>query len=373
MRNKGLFYLSILSIPFLCMSGERIKIFLNTIKEVITFSYSPGSMSSKSISIVDEHDDSQVETYTAKDYKGKFTYQPVKAYGPFTGDQDTFNFSVVFQYNGTKALHRCQFQLIYYNIAKNGTETVTKYSKPNLTNEHQKSFQYTYPISGLSKSKSIRIKYGLFSNELDDFADYVMFTFNIQGNYSVDPFFISGATYYNDKTRFYANGKFILEELEFPGFKKILTTDRYNRILINEYYLTYYSPEYFTYESAFLLYEDKKDIFKHVKVNDEGYKQIPLKLTEQGNRVYLDFEGNFGIDPNSLEMYIPNSGKTMTNYFYVPKNTGSLLNGETFKIRINGAGFSHFFIECSVQFYVDTFIIGDCVEGDYCVIGGVRE
>ena len=65
-------------------------------------------------------------------------------------------------------------------------------------------------------------------------------------------------------------------------------------------------------------------------------------------------------------------GYIASNYFYLPKNKISKLQGLNLNIHVNGIGVNHMSYTYEFIISFDSLLLGPCNESMYCVVGGVE-
>lgn len=163
------------------------------------------------------------------------------------------------------------------------------------------------------------------------------------------------------------------EEFDFQFFSKRLNVKDYYRLPLDDYYFTYDSLGSFIYNEAYISFEDPLNVFPLIDSFDQlNGKRIELELSMNIPDVYFYFKKSLYVEPNYLLM--SNSlkeGLIKTNHFYFPVYRLKELNGMQFRITINGLGHTRNSFSFTFSYYSDKYLVGNCSNATYCVVGGV--
>ncbi len=163
------------------------------------------------------------------------------------------------------------------------------------------------------------------------------------------------------------------ETFSFKETMDYFSTDQYYRLNLDGIYFTYTCESSFAYSESFLTMEDVNDVFTGL-INDEGDIKVPLAISYLNNNVYFTFRDTMYVSLSTLEMSLsPKEGYVQTEYFYLPRNKRNELDGYEFEIYTKNIGYNDTDVSIPLSFYSGRNMIGDCLDGEYCVIGGIRK
>lgn len=163
------------------------------------------------------------------------------------------------------------------------------------------------------------------------------------------------------------------EEFDFQFFSKRLSVRNYYRLPLDDYYFTYDSLGSFAYAEAYISFGDPLNVFPLIdSVNQFKEKRVELELSMNIPDVYFYFKKPLYVEPNYLLMSnLPKEGLVKTNFFYFPIYKLKELNGMQFKICINKLGHTKNSFSYTFSYYSDKYLVGNCNNADYCVVGGI--
>lgn len=181
--------------------------------------------------------------------------------------------------------------------------------------------------------------------------------------------------YVNDKIGFQIVENEIFyknEQYDFRGFLDELISDKYYRLELEQFYFVYESEKQFSYEKAFVTFEDPSNVFPLLE-EDDGQKAIPLKVyTLNDNKIQILFDKLY-VEENYLWMSSTyKDGLTISPYFYLPLNAQEKLFGLNLRLVITNAGEEQNDFYFDFEFYFGNNLFGDCQTSDFCLIGGVN-
>ena len=163
------------------------------------------------------------------------------------------------------------------------------------------------------------------------------------------------------------------ETFSFKETRDYFSTDQYYRLNLDDIYFTYQCDESFAYTESFLTTEDVNNVFSGLK-NENGDIEVPLSISYIDNKVSFAFKDIMYVSTSTLEMSLtPKEGFVQTKYFYLPRNKRNDLDGYEFEIYTKNIGYNDTDVSIPLVFYSGQNIVGDCLNGEYCVIGGIRK
>lgn len=169
------------------------------------------------------------------------------------------------------------------------------------------------------------------------------------------------------------SGTSVDETFSFKETADYFSTDQYYRLSLDNIYFTYQCEDSFAYTESFLTTEDVNNVFSGLK-NEFGDIEVPLAISYIDNKVYFTFRDTMYVSPSTLEMSLtPKDGYVQTKYFYLPRNKRNELDGYEFEIYTKNIGYNDTDVSIPLSFYSGRNVVGDCLDGDYCVIGGIRK
>ena len=167
-------------------------------------------------------------------------------------------------------------------------------------------------------------------------------------------------------------GKAYGETFDFVNTDDVFGNDEYYRFDISNLSIDYSSIKPFTYTEAYLFYYDFKDLFPYLQTFLTGkVVTINLNITEENGRLYFSFKNSYYVNPKTLEVSLTKyQGWILSKYCYLPLKRRNDMEGESFTLRIEGAGFNESTIRHELTYYSSINLFGNCSDSEYCIKGG---
>jgi len=191
--------------------------------------------------------------------------------------------------------------------------------------------------------------------------------------------YISGVTlkrniYTSKSLGFYGDGLNINEAYEtfdFTNFGDYLDIDYYYRLGIDKVSFDYPNSYDFTFEYAYLWFNDDQNLFPYYKHQNNGDIYIPITLYKQGNKIRFKYAKNFYINKRTLQISdVYRSGFVATRDFYLPVNGKNKFNNKQLCFELHNMGLDGLSTSIYLRYDVSQSLVGVCKDSDYCIIGG---
>lgn len=168
------------------------------------------------------------------------------------------------------------------------------------------------------------------------------------------------------------DNKRYVERYNFSELSNYFTNDRYYRLLIDDFSFTNIGSDTKDINSATLEFSDSDNLFPFLpSVNNKKY--IDLKIEYKQGIYHFSYSNKFYVNPETLQMsYEPRENFSLVEHFYLPRGKSEKFDGYIFTLNILNAGYTKTTLKYDISFNVGHSLIGDCINSDYCVIGGVR-
>ena len=169
------------------------------------------------------------------------------------------------------------------------------------------------------------------------------------------------------------NKPFYLQNEIFDFSNTILTFEEatYYYLDITKFKFTYNSLSCPTILKATLKMVDRSRLFPNLAPNRVVF--LPLKININKNKeVYFSFANQLFVNPNSLSMSNRNlPGYIATNKFYLPRKGSKLFDKYKIEFIIDEIGVNKSNFRCTLNYFYNKNLLGDCANSDFCVVGGV--
>lgn len=292
-------------------------------------------------------------------------------YGPYEGNETvTFEWSYTnvsnVSYNSVNdyIIFDCpSYSSIPYKSQRVGKHSLPAGSTQNL------SYTYKIPALRLNTESGIIIKVGVFY--VDSYLGMVQKKIKPIDSRNINPLDYRSSPYVIKDRSFYFKEGDIEERFLFDEYKDYVECDEYNRILFGGLSFQYSYPLSLTYASACIKFLDPENLFTFIRQDGDGYRYLNVNLIAKDGKVSIDIPSLY-YEPLSL---CPNDRGigNKTKYLYVPKGKSKKLKNYEFIIEAYGLGINKTSFSHSLETSISPFFLGDCLEGDYCIVGGVKE
>ena len=298
-------------------------------------------------------------------------------YGPFDID-NLKNVNATFTYE----FHTVASQNIIERIRLlNSSNSVVASSAKNTiayTRGFRNEVTFTIPLKNYLTNNGLTLKFEIInSSSREILKGYSAAIYPSSKSY------ISGVTlkrnvYQSRSVGFYADGEQLNEAIEtfdFTHFGDYLDVDYYYRLDINKNTFLY-PNDYnlnFTYNYAYLWFNDDDNLFPYYYHNSSGDITIPISLVRKGDVISFKYNKTFYLNRRTLQISDTyRSGFIATSDFYLPVNGRTKFNNKQLWFEINNMGLDGLSTSIPVRYDTSKSLVGVCKDGDYCVIGGKR-
>lgn len=292
-------------------------------------------------------------------------------YGPYVGGESvTFSWSYI-NISGITYSSVSDYIIIdcpSYSSVSLLSKRVAKHALVPGSTQHL-SYTYKIPASRLSTESGLIIKVGV----------------QYDGNYlvllekrikkvtpsNINPLNYRSSSYVIKDRSFYLNEMDVEESFLFDEYRDYVEVDEYNRLLFSKLTFKYSYPQKLKYDSCYIKFIDKENIFTSISKDGDGYRYIKANLVDDEGTIRLDTPDLY-YDPISL---VPNDQKigSKAKYLYVPKGKSKKLKDYEFIIDAHNLGINKTSFSHSLETSISPFFLGDCIDADYCIVGGIKE
>ena len=292
-------------------------------------------------------------------------------YGPYEGGEE-----VTFTWSYTNVSNTNYSSVNDYFIVScpsySSTPMLSKrVGKHALAAGSTQSFSYKYKISParFAMESGLVIKVGvLYSNSYIALLEKTIKPIDSRYinplNYRSSPYVIKDRSFYLKETD-------VEESFLFDEYRDYVECDEYNRLLFDNLSFQYSYPSAFSYQSASIKFLDPENLFSMIQTDGDGYRYINVNLSEKEGRVVIDIPSLY-YDPVTLIANDSGLG-SKTRYLYVPKGKSKKLKDYEFIIEAKGLGINKTSFSHCLETSISPFYLGDCLDADYCIIGGIKE
>ena len=292
-------------------------------------------------------------------------------YGPYEGGEDvTFSWSYTNVSGNNYSSVNDYFMVVCpsYSSTPVKSHRVGKHALPAGSSQ---SFSYTYKISParFNTESGLVIKIGVFYSN----AYLVLLEKTIKpiSSQNINPLNYRSSPYVIKDRSFYLKDGDVEESFLFDEYRDYVECDEYNRLLFGNLSFKYSYPSVLSYRSASVKFLDPENLFPDIQKDGDGYRYLSTNLLEREGRIYVDFPSLY-YDPITLIANDRGVGNK-TKYLYVPKGKSKKLKNYEFIIEANGLGINKTSFSHCLETSISPFFLGDCIDADYCIIGGVKE
>ena len=191
-------------------------------------------------------------------------------------------------------------------------------------------------------------------------------------NYKNKPFEILNTTF--------ALSKDGCEQKEYYQFKNTvseISIDKNNYLDLSELTFTYGKGEKLPnpMKNTYLeIFDPNKKLFPYISTRDSGgFLQVPLCLLQNKEEITFDLMNNaLSFDPKKLEMCDYSAKLKGATFFYIPNDKLDGLLKSIVRIRLYNFGRNTVEVTIPLKFTLSKNVIGECVDSEYCVIGGIK-
>ena len=165
------------------------------------------------------------------------------------------------------------------------------------------------------------------------------------------------------------------EVFSFKNSVSIVNDETYHHLSLNELYFNYYfSLKYPNYSQCYLYFYDTYYLFTTITTTRIIKVPLLLYFDPSLSKVYFRYKNTMYVEPSSLQMsLVKKEGYIETNKFYFPLNQKEKINTYNFKIEIKKMGQNETDVSIPFNYRSGKNLLGDCVDSDYCIIGGIRK
>ena len=166
----------------------------------------------------------------------------------------------------------------------------------------------------------------------------------------------------------------IVEKFDFNSLNYYVGSDVYYTLDMSNQVIEYTYPLPYRQTDAYLVFEDKDNIFPYIFLRDEsGRKKIFLTYEQNGNYVtFKPMPAFYYIDPTTYIMAdYKLDGFVSCQSFYLPIGQREKMEGMKMTLVINGAGANRTNLTYEMTFFSMYNLFGRCTTSEYCVKGGL--
>lgn len=300
-----------------------------------------------------------------------YTMQSSELFGPIYEGSTSYNGSIYF--TPTKAEHiniRCDIEIYMYDDGDEiyGHEIFYK----RFTTQRGKNI-VTYSLSfpgGFSSPKNFH--FFIATNYGDYISEYHCKIHPCPIKYKITENNKNNVVFDKYTAKVGKNGN-ISETYDYSNVLPYFTNDRYYRLMVNSMMIKYTSSNKYSYGSAYLYFDDPDNIFPHLEENVNRKKHIELKCEMVGNYITFAYKNMMYVNPKNMQMSMTQKPGFLTcKYFYLPLGQEERFDGYIFTLTIHSSGVSKIELSYDIVFNTGYSLVGDCIDSDYCVVGGVR-
>ena len=292
---------------------------------------------------------------------------------PLSNPQD---FSATFTYKLYSISSQSIIERIrLFNSANSVVSSSSKAAK-SYTQGKRISVIFTIPLRNYWNANGLTLKFEILNASTYAVLKAYSATFYPPSNSVIPATTLKRNIYYSRSLGFYSDGsqmKEMVETFNFKNFGDYLNVDNYYRLDVNKNTFLYPNNFTFTYSEAAIYFNDSDNLFPYYTHQANGDIYIPIKLTKSGNTITCSYNKNFYINKRTLQMSDTyRTGFALTQDFYLPINGRNKFNGKQIYFEFNSLGLDGISTTMPVRYLADKSIVGNCNDGDYCVVGGRR-
>ncbi|MBE6135706.1 MAG: hypothetical protein E7181_00325 [Erysipelotrichaceae bacterium] len=292
-------------------------------------------------------------------------------YGPYKGGEEiTFKWSYR-NVSGTNYSSVNDYFIVScpsYSSSPLLSKRVSKHSlaigaKQNL------SYSYKIPPQRFNTESGLVIKVGVQYG--GSYLSIIEKTIKPISSKTINPLDYRSSPYVIKDRSFYLKDVEVNESFLFDEYRDYVECDQYNRLLLSNLTFRYNYPLKLLYKNARVKFLDPENIFSSLSLDGDGYRSINIVLDDQDGIVKILIPSIY-YDPLSL---VPNDkGKgNKTKYLYVPKGKSKKIEKYEFIIEATGLGINKTSFSHCLELSISPFFLGDCIDSDYCIVGGVKK
>lgn len=259
---------------------------------------------------------------------------------------------------------------------RDGTKVYTENKvRHDVVSKSKYNLTFTLPLKSLLNKDGINCSIQLFNSSNEPIYDFASFNLKpiskekitvknyLNEAYTIDDIVVDPDHYENAHQ----------ESFLFDGFIDYFNVDSYYRIDLNDLYLTYNSPKPFPISHGSLTFIDFNKLFPYLDNNKPLPEfNIPIVATERYGKIHFSFEEIMYVNPRTLEMsFTARPGFELTRYFYLPINKCQDLMNQVFILKMSNFGHGKISFNWNMRYTNTRYLIGDCSNSDYCVVGEV--
>lgn len=320
----------------------------------------PSFPSSSSIS-------SSIDTSTYIDY-----FNCPQVYGPFrVGD---YNFDATFEYRAKIANQNIIERIRIFNSSNSVVHGASKAMKRYENNELN-SVTFEIPIRDYLTYNGITIHFEILNESRAILKSYSASLFPVTSP-DLSYIYLKNNVYETESLGFYGDGEDMREAKELFDFTTIedyIDVDYYYRLDIKSVRFRYESVFYLSYTSAYLVFEDRDNLFPYMTHDSSGTVAIRLQIYKNGDYYYLKYENKFYVNKRTLQVSDSyRNGFALSSDFYLPVNGRKAFNDKTLYFAFAGVGESRLTVTFPLHYSIDKSLVGLCTDGLHCIGGGSR-
>lgn len=305
----------------------------------------------------------------------QYDYFNCDFYGPYSID-DLHNITVTFVYNLSSISSQYLIERLRLFNSSNAVVSTASKNSFYYTKGNRKEVSFTISLVDYFSNNGLTLKFELLkSSSYEIIKDYSATFFPRSSSY------ISGVTlkrniYKSRSLGFYGkNNKLneVYETFDFTNFGDYLDIDYYYRLEIDKISFLYPNSYDFTYEYAYLWFNDDDNIFPYYKHQSNGDIYIPITLYRKDDEIHFKYSKSFYINKRTLQISDTyRSGFVSTKDFYLPVNGKSKFNNKQLCFELHNMGLDGLSTSLYLRYDTSKSLVGVCTDGDYCIIGGKR-
>ncbi|MBO4682528.1 MAG: hypothetical protein J5618_01565 [Bacilli bacterium] len=292
-------------------------------------------------------------------------------YGPYeAGDEATFTWSYtnVSGINYSSVNDYIILDCPSYSSVPFHTKRVGKHALPAGSSQ---TCSFTYKISSarFNTESGIIIRVGV--HYANSYLSLLEKRIRPIDSRTINPLNYRSSPYVIRERSFYFKDIDVEESFLFDEYRDYVECDEYNRLLFGNLSFKYSYPTSLSYQSASIKFMDPENLFPSIRKDGDGYRYLSINLVEKEGRVVVDFPSLY-YNPVTLVTNDQGIGNK-TRYLYVPKGKSKKLKEYEFIIEARGLGINKTSFSHCLETSISPFYLGDCLDADYCVIGGIKE
>jgi len=245
------------------------------------------------------------------------------------------------------------------------------YASSLFTYPKVESIEYSFVIDDQYNyvSRNIVVRLGVYDVGSRTYVNYIEDTLYPKKKETINIDDISGDLTYDNFLCISDNQP--VERFNFSNFSKIVEIEYYYRLDLSSLSFRYSSHKPFSYKKAYLTFDDPFRIFPDI-IEIDRKKTVDLYPYQENNDIHFGFKNLF-VEPLTLKMASTSKiGYQKTDYFFLPKNQISQLQGLNLTINMEDVGINEVSFGYSFSINISSLLLGPCDESKYCIVGGIK-